>query len=353
VNDRFLRACRRQPVDATPVWFMRQAGRYMPEYRALRAKYSLLELCREPSLAVQVTLQPVDAIDVDAAILFSDLLVPFEPMGLAFDFVQGEGPSIEQPIRAASDVDRLREFEPRESLAHVLETIRILRRELEGRVPLIGFGGAPFTLAAYAIEGGPSREYLRTKTFMYSEPRAWHRLCERLADAVAGYMHAQIEAGAQAIQIFDSWAGALGRSDYREFVLPHTRRIFDSLAPTGVPLIHFGVGTTAILTDLAEAGGDVIGVDWRQGIDTAWASLGFDRAVQGNLDPALLFAPTDRLLAAADNVLERAGGRPGHIFNLGHGILPGTPVEHVQLLARHVHDRTRRAAATAAATTTG
>ena len=229
--------------------------------------------------------------DVDAAILFSDLLVPFEPMGLAFDFVQGEGPSIEQPIRAAADVDRLREFEPRESLAHVLETIRILRRELEGRVPLIGFGGAPFTLAAYAIEGGPSREYLRTKTFMYSEPRAWHRLCERLADAVAGYMHAQIEAGAQAIQIFDSWAGALGRNDYREFVLPHTRRIFSSLAPTGVPLIHFGVGTTAILTDLAEAGGDVIGVDWRQGIDTAWASLGFDRAVQGNLDPALLFAP--------------------------------------------------------------
>ena len=320
---------------------MRQAGRYMPEYRALREKYSLLELCREPSLAVQVTLQPVDAIEVDAAILFSDLLVPFEPMGLAFDFVKGEGPSIERPIRAAADVDRLRPFEPRESLRHVLETIRILRRELEGRVPLIGFGGAPFTLAAYAIEGGPSRDYLRTKTFMYSQPRAWHRLCENFADVVADYMHAQIAAGAQAIQIFDSWAGALNGADYREFVLPHARRIFSSLAGAGVPLIHIGVGTAAILTDLADAGGDVIGVDWRQGLDTAWAALG-DRAIQGNLDPALLFAPEDRMLAAADDVLRRAGGRPGHIFNLGHGILPGTPVESVQRLARFVHERTRR-----------
>jgi uroporphyrinogen decarboxylase len=341
VNDRFLRACRREPVDATPVWFMRQAGRYMPEYRALREKYSLLDLCREPSLAVQVTLQPVDAIDVDAAILFSDLLVPFEPMGLDFDFVKGEGPSIERPIRSAADVDRLHPFEPRESLRHVLETIRILRRELAGRVPLIGFGGAPFTLAAYAIEGGPSRDYLRTKTFMYSEPRAWHRLCERFADVVADYMHAQIDAGAQAIQIFDSWAGALSGADYREFVLPHARRIFTSLAGAGVPLIHFGVGTTAILADLADAGGDVIGVDWRQPLDDAWAAIGPDRGIQGNLDPTLLLGPRDRLLMAADEVLARAARRPGHIFNLGHGILPTTSLEAVQELARHVHAASR------------
>jgi uroporphyrinogen decarboxylase len=342
VNDRILRACRREPADATPVWFMRQAGRYMPEYRALREKYSLLQLCREPALAVQVTLQPLDALEVDAAILFSDLLLPFGPMGLDFDFIKGEGPSIACPIRAASDVDRLSKFEPREGLGHVLETIRLLRGELEGRVPLIGFGGAPFTLAAYAIEGGPSRDYLRTKTFMYSQPAAWHRMCGLFADVIADYLRAQVEAGAQAIQIFDSWAGALGRADYREFALPHTRRIFADVAATGVPLIHFGVGTAAILPDLAEAGGDVIGVDWRQGLDDAWETLGPNRAIQGNLDPALLFAPRERLLAAADAVLARAGGRPGHIFNLGHGILPGTPVESVQALAKHVHRVTRR-----------
>jgi uroporphyrinogen decarboxylase len=341
VNDRFLRACRREPVDATPVWFMRQAGRYLPQYRALREKYSLLELCRQPELAVEITIQPLDVLEVDAAILFSDLLLPFEPMGLDFDFVKGEGPSIARPIRSAGDVDRLTRFEPRASLGHVLETIRLLRRELAGRVPLIGFGGAPFTLASYAIEGGPSRDYLRTKSFMYSEPRAWHRLCGFFADAITDYMHAQIEAGAQALQIFDSWAGALGRADYREYALPHTTRIFDGLRDTGVPLIHFGVGTEAILSDLAEAGGHVVGVDWRQYLDRAWNVIGTDRGIQGNLDPALLFGPRDRLLAVADDILRRAAGRPGHIFNLGHGVLPQTPVEHLQLLARHVHERSR------------
>ena len=223
VNDRFLRACRRQPVDMTPVWFMRQAGRYMADYRALRERFSLIEICREPELAVAVTLQPVDVIEVDAAILFSDLLLPFTPLGLDFDFVKGEGPAIFNPIRTDADVERLRAFEPRAALGHVLETIRLLRRELDGRVPLIGFGGAPFTLAAYAIEGGPSTNYARTKAFMYSQPRAWHRLCERLASMIADYMLAQIEAGAQAIQIFDSWAGALNGADYREFAQPHTR----------------------------------------------------------------------------------------------------------------------------------
>lgn len=318
---------------------MRQAGRYMADYRALRERYSLLQICREPELAVAVTLQPVDAIEVDAAILFSDLLIPFTPMGLDFDFVEGEGPSINNPIRSSADVDRLRRFEPREALGYVLETIRLLRKELEGRVPLIGFGGAPFTLAAYAIEGGPSTSYAKTKAFMYSQPAAWHRLCQSFADMMAGYLTAQIEAGVQAVQIFDSWAGALGRADYREFALPHTSRIFSALKGSGVPLIHFGVGTTAILRDITEAGGDVVGVDWRQPLDEAWETIGYDRAVQGNMDPTLLLGPEDRLFAGADDVLRRANRRPGHVFNLGHGVLPDTPLERVQALARHVHEK--------------
>ncbi len=342
MNDRFLRACRREPVDATPVWFMRQAGRYMPVYRQLRQKYSLLDICREPDLAVAVTLQPVDAIDVDAAILFSDLLLPFTPMGLDFDFIAGEGPAVDHPIRTGADVDRLRTFDPRDALGHVLATIRLLRVELAGRVPLIGFGGAPFTLAAYAIEGGPSTTYARTKAFMYSEPDAWHRLCDRFATMMADYLMAQIDAGVQAVQVFDSWAGALSRADYREFALPHSRRIFEHLTGAGVPLIHFGVGTGAILTDLVEAGGDVIGLDWRRPLDEAWAIVGHDRGVQGNIDPCLLLGPADRMVAAADDVLRRANARPGHIFNLGHGVLPGTDLEQVQRLARHVHDASRR-----------
>jgi uroporphyrinogen decarboxylase len=320
----------------------------MSDYRALRERYSLLEICRHPDLAVAVTLQPVDVIEVDAAILFSDLLLPFAPLGLAFDFVKGEGPSVENPIRSAADVDRLRTFEPREDLGHVLETIRILRRELTGRVPLIGFGGAPFTLAAYAIEGGPSTSYTRTKAFMYTQPRAWHRLCEHLARMIADYMEAQIEAGAQAIQIFDSWAGSLSRSDYQEFAGPHTRAIFDRLADSGVPLIHFGVGTAAILPDLAAAGGHVIGVDWRLPLDEAWERIGHDRGVQGNLDPTLLLGPADRVFSAAHDILQRANGRPGHVFNLGHGVLPGTPLERVQELARYVHRTTARPADAAA-----
>lgn len=327
-------------MDATPVWFMRQAGRYMAEYRALRERFTLLDICRQPELAVAVTLQPVEKLEVDAAILFSDLLLPFTPLGLDFDFVKGEGPSIAHPIRAVADVDRLRTFDPREALGHVLETIVLLRHELRDRVPLIGFGGAPFTLAAYAIEGGPSTTYTHTKAFMYAQPAAWHRLCARLSDVVADFLLAQVESGVQALQIFDSWAGALGRNDYREFALPHTRSIFDRLKGTGVPLIHFGVGASAILTDLAEAGGDVIGLDWRQPIDEAWARLGPERAVQGNLDPVMLLAPIDRMCDGARDVLRRVGGRPGHIFNIGHGIHPPTPLEHVQELARFVHRET-------------
>ena len=338
MSDRFLRACRRQPVDKTPVWFMRQAGRYMAEYRAIRASHTLLDICRTPDLAAQVTLQPVRAIEVDAAILFSDLLVPLEPLGLPFDFVKGEGPSIEGPIRSASDLERLRRFEPREELRHVLETIRIVRRDLDGRVPLIGFAGAPFTLASYAIEGGPSSSFEHTKALMYSDPRAWHRLGALLADMVADYLQAQVEAGAQAVQVFDSWVGSLSPADYREFALPHSRSIFDRLKDTGVPAIHFGVNTTTLLPLMREAGGDVIGADWRIPLDEAWERIGADRGIQGNLDPTLLLGPLDRLREGARDVLRRAAGRPGHVFNLGHGILPSTPLEHVQELARFVHE---------------
>ena len=337
MNDRFLRACRREPVDVTPVWFMRQAGRYMAEYRALREQHSLLEICRQPELAVQVTLQPVDRIDVDAAILFSDLLLPLEPMGIPFDFIKGEGPAIEKPVRSAADVDCLRRFEPREALAHVLSTIRLLRRELEDRVPLIGFAGAPFTLASYAIEGGPSSNYAKTKAMMYGEPKVWHSLCGIFASVVADYLRAQVEAGVQAIQVFDSWVGALSPDDYREFALPHTKQILDAAQSTGVPVIHFGTSTATLLETMAEAGGDVIGADWRIPLDEAWDKIGHDRAIQGNLDPTLLLGPIDRMLEGADDVLRRAAGRPGHIFNLGHGILPETPVEHVQALAHFVH----------------
>ncbi len=321
---------------------MRQAGRYMSEYRALRERYSLLDLCRTPDLATEVTLQPVRKIDVDAAILFSDLLLPLEPMGIRFDFVKGEGPAIENPIRGEDDVARLRRFQPREALAHVLDTIRQVQRELHGRVPLIGFSGAPFTLASYAIEGGHSANFAKTKAMMYGTPATWHRLCEMLAEMSADYLVAQIEAGVNAVQVFDSWVGALNARDYREFILPHTRRIFETLSRYDVPVIHFGVGTGAILGELREAGGTVIGADWRSPLDEAWKRIGFDRAIQGNLDPTVLLGPLERTLSAADDVLARAGGRPGHIFNLGHGILPTTPVEHVQALARYVHQQTRQ-----------
>jgi uroporphyrinogen decarboxylase len=319
---------------------MRQAGRYMSEYRSLRERYSLLELCRTPDLATEVTLQPVRRIDVDAAILFSDLLLPLEPMGIRFDFVRGEGPAIENPIQSPEDISKLRRFDPREALRHVLETIRQVRRALAGRVPLIGFAGAPFTLASYAIEGGHSSSFARTKALMYGHPAAWHQLCEYLAGMVGDYLVAQIDAGVEAVQVFDSWVGVLNARDYREFILPHSRRIFEALATRDVPTIHFGVGTGAILPELREAGGDVIGVDWRTPLDQAWPRIGYDRAIQGNLDPTLLLGPLDRLIAAADDVIARADGRPGHVFNLGHGILPTTPVEHVQALAHYVHQRT-------------
>jgi len=337
--DRFLRACRREPVDRTPVWFMRQAGRYMAEYQAVRKRHSLVEICRQPELAVDVTLQPVSRLGVDAAILFSDLLMPLEPLGIGFDFVQGEGPRISNPIRSEADVDALQPVEPRESLAFTLEAIRLLRKELS--VPLIGFAGAPFTLASYAIEGGPSRHFERTKALMYESPRVWHRLAEKLAVCVKDYVLAQVEAGAQAIQIFDSWVGALAPADYRELVVPHTREILRALAATGVPRIHFGTGTGGILSDMKEDS-DVVGLDWRVDLEPTWEALGHDVAVQGNLDPLALMAPRDVLFGKADAILAQAAGRPGHIFNLGHGILPQTPVDSVAALVEHVHDVSAR-----------
>ena len=316
----------------------------MSEYRALRERYSLLELCRTPDLATEVTLQPVKRIEVDAAILFSDLLLPLEPMGIAFDFIRGEGPAIESPLRSEADLARTRRFEPREQLGYVLDAIRQIKVALGGRVPLIGFAGAPFTLASYAIEGGHSNNFAHTKALMYGAPAAWHRFCDLIADIIGDYLVAQIEAGVDCVQVFDSWVGALNAADYREFILPHTRKIFSRLAESGrgVPTIHFGVGTTSILSQLREAGGDVIGADWRTPLDEAWERIGPDRGIQGNLDPTLLLGPLERVFVATDEILERAGGRPGHIFNLGHGILPSTPVEHVQALARYVHQRTRQ-----------
>jgi uroporphyrinogen decarboxylase len=338
---RFLKACRREHVDVTPVWFMRQAGRYMQEYRTLRSQYSLLEICRTPDLATEVTLQPIRRLEVDAAILFSDLLLPLAPMGLPFDFVKGEGPQIERPIDGPADIERLRVFEPQQALGYVLDAIRQIQKELNQRVPLIGFAGAPFTLASYAIEGGHSNNFAKTKSLMYGHPEDWHRLCEKLSRVVADFLVAQIDAGVDVVQVFDSWVGALDATDYREFALPHTRAIFDAIG-TRVPTIHFGTGTSTILEELRDAGGDVIGVDWRIPIDEAWERIGTTHAVQGNLDPTLLLGPPARMLQQTDAVLRRIGGRPGHIFNLGHGILPSTPVEHVQMLAHYVHTASRR-----------
>jgi uroporphyrinogen decarboxylase len=313
----------------------------MQEYRTLRTQYSLLEICRTPDLATEVTLQPIRRLEVDAAILFSDLLLPLGPMGLPFDFVKGEGPQIERPIDGPTDIARLRVFEPRQELGYVLDAVRQIQRELDERVPLIGFAGAPFTLASYAIEGGHSNNFAKTKALMYGHPDDWHRLCEKLSRVVADFLVAQIEAGVDVVQVFDSWVGALDATDYREFALPHTRAIFDAIGKR-VPTIHFGTGTSTILEELRNAGGDVIGVDWRIPIDEAWERIGPGHAVQGNLDPTLLLGPPARMMQQTDAVLRRIGGRPGHIFNLGHGILPSTPVEHVQMLAHYVHSASRR-----------
>ncbi len=339
---RFLAACRREPVDCTPVWLMRQAGRYMSEYRALRERYSILEIIKTPELAVEVTLQPIRAFDLDAAIIFADILPPLEAMGLDLAFVKGDGPVIHNPVRSTADVRALRRPDPEEDLHFTLEAIRLARRELEGRAPLIGFSGAPFTLASYAIEGGSSRHYARTKGMMYEEPAAWHQFMGKLADLVGRYLQAQVRAGAQAVQLFDSWVGALSPADYREYVLPYSRRAIDMARQEGAPVIHLSTGTAGMLELIKEAGGDVIGVDWRIDLDAAWQRLGEDVAIQGNLDPVALLAPRPELERRAALVLQQAAGRPGHIFNLGHGVLPMTPVENVRALVDFVHEHSRR-----------
>lgn len=338
MKDRFLRACRREPVDCTPVWFMRQAGRYMAEYRAIRARNTLLEICSQPDLAAEVTLQPVRALGVDAAILFADILLPLIPMGVQLEFAAGEGPVIHNPIRSPADVVALHPVEPHESLRHVLEVVRLVRRELDGQTPLIGFAGAPFTLASYIIEGGSSRNYLETKRFMYNQPGAWAALMGKLVVVIADYLTAQVEAGAQAVQLFDSWVGALSPGDYRRYVLPHSQLILRAVKATGVPVIHFGVGTATLLPLMKEAGGDVIGLDWRTPLDWGWDQAGADSAAQGNLDPVALFAPRAELERQVRTILGQAAGRPGHIFNLGHGILPETPVENVRAAVEMVHE---------------
>jgi uroporphyrinogen decarboxylase len=335
--DRFLRACRREPVDTTPVWFMRQAGRYMAEYRTIREKYSLLEICYHPELAAEVTLQPVRALGVDAAILFADILLPAIPLGVGLEFAKGEGPVLQNPVHTIDDVKKLRPVNPETDLGYVMEAIRILHGTLGG-VPLIGFSGAPFTVASYLIEGGSSREFLKTKLMMYSAPDVWHALMEKLSDVLRDYLVAQIHAGAQAVQVFDSWVGALSPQDYETFVLPYSQKVLQAAQQENVPVIHFGTNTTTLLPLMKRAGGDVIGLDWRIPLDDGWKILGNNVAVQGNLDPVTLFAPLPEIKARVHDILRRADGKPGHIFNLGHGILQHTPVDNVKAVVDMVHE---------------
>lgn len=341
MSGRFLRACRRQPVDATPVWFMRQAGRCLADYRALRERYDILTLAKTPELCAQVTLMPIEALGVDAAVMFADIMLPLEPMGVRLEIEPEVGPIVHNPIRSRADVDRLRPFEPAEEVGFVMDAIRLVRSELGGRQAVIGFSGAPFTLACYLIEGRPSREYVIAKSFMYREPAAWHELMSRLTEVVVRYLRAQIEAGAQVVQLFDSWVGILGPADYRAYVLPHVQRIFASVVD--VPSIHFGTQTATLLELMAEAGGDVMGIDAHQPLDLAWRRVGYERGVQGNLDAVRLLAGWAATEEGARDVLGRAAGRSGHIFNLGHGVLPDTDPGLLRRLVEFVHEETERA----------
>lgn len=341
-TSRFLRACQRLPVDATPIWLMRQAGRYMPAYRDLRSRHGMLEMIQTPELAAEVTLQPVNAFDIDAAIIFSDILPPLIGMGLDLEFVPGKGPVIHNPLSRPYEIDRLATPPAEETMGATLEAIKLVVAELEPRgIPLIGFAGAPFTLASYAIEGGGSKTYEKTKALMYSEPAAWSRLMDRLVTIQADYLLKQAKAGASALQIFDSWAGiALSEYDYVRYVKPYNRKLLAHLSRANVPVINFSTGTGLYLDQVADCGGDVIGVDWRISLDEAWAKVGPDQAVMGNLDPIALLAPWRELKFRADQVLAQANGRVGHIFNLGHGILQTTPVDAVKRLVDYVHEQT-------------
>ena len=336
-NSSFVRACKSQPAERTPVWFMRQAGRYMPEYRAVRKEHSLLEICKKPALAAEVTITAAEILGVDAAIIFADLLLPLEVMGLPFHFSAGEGPVIEKPVRTKQDIDKLRTDGAAE-LGYVSEAVALVATHFKDRVPVIGFCGAPFTLASYMIEGGGSRNYVHAKKMMYNSPAEWDALMRKLVAVTAAYSADQVKAGADAIQIFDSWVGCLSVEDYRRYALPHVTGMVKQLQKTGVPIIYFGTDSATLLPAMQETGADVIGLDWRIPLDEGWSRLGHKCAVQGNLDPVLLFADWKELKSRANEILRRAAGRPGHIFNLGHGILPETPVDNVKNLCRFVQE---------------
>jgi len=342
-NSRFIRACKSQPADRTPVWFMRQAGRYMAEYRAVRKQHSLLEICKKPALAAEVTITAAEILGVDAAIIFADLLLPLEVMGLPFHFSAGEGPVIEKPVRTKEDIDNLR-IDRAAELGYVSEAVAIVAKHFADRIPVIGFCGAPFTLASYMIEGGGSRNYIHAKKMMYNAPDDWHALMRKLVAVTAAYSAAQARAGADAIQVFDSWVGCLSVEDYRRYALPHVSNLVKALqVATGVPIIYFGTDSATLLPAMKETGAEVIGLDWRIPLNEGWQRLDYQTAVQGNLDPVLLFADWKELKSRAEDILRRAGGRPGHIFNLGHGILPETPVDNVKNLARFVQERSAAA----------
>ncbi len=337
MNSRFLDACRRRPTDVRPVWFMRQAGRYLKQYREVRSKHSILEICKRPDLAATVTLQPIEILDVDAAIIFADLLLPVEPMGLKLEFVAGEGPRIDNPVRTSGDIDTL-SISNTDDLGYVGESIQIVVKALGGRAPVIGFVGAPFTLASYMIEGGPSRTFLKTQQLMYNDETLWRRLMGKIVDVLGPYALIQVSAGARAIQVFDSWAGALGPDDYVRYVQQYSRALIERIRSSGVPVIHFGTGAAGFFRELHAAGGDVMGVDWRINIDQAWMDISYRSAIQGNLDPAVLFAPLSELRVRVHELLKRTGTKPGHIFNLGHGVLPETPVENVKAVVQLVRE---------------
>lgn len=332
----FLKACRREPVDRTPVWMMRQAGRYLPEYRAIRAQHSFLEMCRTPELAAEVTVQPLRRFDFDAAIIFADILLPLPGMGIDLSFAKGEGPVIGNPVRTAADVDALTELTPEVDVPFLAEAIGLALAELRDWAPLIGFSGAPFTLASYVIEGGGSKNFIDTKTLMYTQPEVWHRFMDKVSSTIVAYLRYQIAAGVHAVQLFDSWVGILSPADYREYVLPYSSRVIAELAGT-VPIIHFGTDTATLLPLMRQAGGDVLGVDWRIDLADAWQVVGPQFGVQGNLDPITLFAPPDVIVDKVQTVLTAAAGKPGHIFNLGHGVLPETPLDSVAVMVDAVH----------------
>jgi len=334
---RFLRACRGETVDITPVWFMRQAGRYMKAYRDLKEKHTFLEMCKTPELAAEVTLQPLDALGVDAAIIFADILLPLEPMGTGLEFTRGDGPVVPRPIKNKKDVDKLRPVNAEEQLGFVGDAIRIVRSEISGKMPLIGFAAAPFTLCSYMVEGGKSRDFNATKMMMYEFPDVWATLMDKVCTVLVDYLAMQVKAGAQVLQVFDSWVGCLGPADYTQYILPYSKRVLDGLKGLGVPVIHFSTGTSTLLDRVRDAGGDVISFDWRIHLDDAWKTIGFDKPIQGNLDPSILMAPIPVIRERVLDVLRRAGGRPGHIFNLGHGIFQHTPVDHVKAVVDMVH----------------